>query len=275
VCSIRAELKSEFGLKINDMGFILPILFLFGLAVGSFLNCLIYRFNKGLSPFKGRSFCPQCRHQLAWKDNLPLLSFLFLHGRCRYCHSPISWQYPLVEIATGILTLFIIHYSLFILGDSFLMTVYFLLISYALIVIFVSDLRYGTILDEVILPAMGLAILYSIINHQLSIINFLLSGLGAAGFFLALVAVTRGKGMGMGDVKLAGLMGLVLGWPKIVIALYLAFLTGALVGVILVLIGKKRFGEHLAFGPFLTAALGIMIIWGDQISTWVQSWLLI
>ncbi len=247
------------------MVIILPFLFLAGLAVGSFLNCLIFRLNKGFSPLKGRSFCPKCQHQLSWKDNFPLFSFAFLKGRCRYCHSPISWQYPLVELATGILTLFIIHYSLFILGESFLMTLDYLLITYALIVIFISDFRYGTIPDEIVFPAIGLAFWASIINHQSSIINFLLAGLGSAGFFLILRVITRGKGMGMGDVKLAGLMGLFLGWPNIVVAFYLAFLTGGLVGVILILLGKKRFGQHLPFGPFLTIATGIAFFGEDAI----------
>jgi len=247
--------------------------FIFGTAVGSFLNCLIYRLSKNLSPIGGRSFCPKCNHTLSWQDNIPLLSFILLRGRCRYCLSPISWQYPLVELGTGILSIASLQLSVF-RGDSFLSTAYCLLIAYALLAIFVSDLRYGTIPDKIVYPTIGLAIFYSIINHQLSIINYLFSGLGAAGLFLALVALTRGKGMGMGDVKLVALMGLVLGWPKILVALYLAFLTGAIVGVILILLGKKRFGEHIPFGPFLTTATWIGLLWGGQILAWSQAWFL-
>lgn len=252
---------------------VLPLLFLVGLAVGSFLNCLIYRLNKGLSPIGGRSFCPKCNHTLSWQDNIPLLSFILLSGRCRHCLSPISWQYPLVELGTGILSVVSLQLSVF-RGDSFLSTVYCLLITYALIAIFVSDLRYGTIPDKIVYPTIALAILYSLFFIQYSIFNYFLSGLGAAGFFLALVAITRGKGMGIGDVKLAALMGLVLGWPKILVALYLAFLTGAIVGVILILLGKKRFGEHIPFGPFLTMATWITLLWGSQILAWFQAWLL-
>lgn len=244
---------------------VLPLLFLIGLAVGSFLNCLIYRLNKGFSPIGGRSFCPKCNHTLSWRDNIPLLSFILLSGRCRHCHSPISWQYPLVELGTGILTISIFNFQF---------SIFNLLITYALIVIFVSDLRYGTIPDKIVYPTIALAILYSLFFIQYSIFNYFLSGLGAAGFFLALVAITRGKGMGIGDVKLAALMGLVLGWPKILVALYLAFLTGAIVGVILILLGKKRFGEHIPFGPFLTAATWIGLLWGSQILAWFQAWLL-
>ena len=265
------------------MVFILPLLFLIGLAVGSFLNCLIYRLNKGLSPIGGRSFCPKCNHQLSWKDNTPLLSFVLLGGRCRYCHSPISWQYPLVELGTGILSVVSLsakgglafgwQFSV-VRGANILSTGYWLLITYALFAIFVSDLRYGTIPDKIVYPVIGLAIIYSIFDIQYSIFENFLSALGAAGFFLALVTITRGKGMGMGDVKLVALMGLVLGWPKIAVALYLAFLTGAIVGVILILLGKKRFGEHIPFGPFLTTATWIGLLWGGQILAWFQAWVL-
>lgn len=231
-------------------------LFVFGLCVGSFLNVVVYRLNHNLSPLLGRSFCPQCKKKITWQDNIPLLSFVLLRGKCRFCKKSISLQYPLVELATGVFTV-----SVFSLQPS----VFSLLITYALIALFVSDLRYRTIPDKIVYPAIGLAILYSISNFQLPITNYFFSGLGAAGFFLCLVLITRGKGMGMGDVKLAGLMGLILGWPKIVVAFYLAFLTGAIAGVILILLGKKRFGEHIPFGPFLTGATWVSLFWGQII----------
>ena len=133
-----------------------------------------------------------------------------------------------------------------------------LLIVYALIAIFVSDLRYQTIPDEVVALGVIISLLYSL--FFVGGFTFLLSGLGAGLFFLLLVLITRGRGMGWGDVKLAFLMGLVLGFPGIVVALILAFLTGALVGVILVLTGQKRFGEHLPFGPFLAASTLVVLL---------------
>lgn len=237
------------------------LLFLLGLAIGSFLNVVVYRLNHSLSPLEGRSLCPKCKKKIAWRDNIPLLSFFLLRGHCRSCHSPISWQYPLVELATGILTLFVIYYSLFVIHLGSLTTVYFLLITYALIVIFVSDLRYTTIPDQVVYSAIGLALVWSLGNREWLPV---LAAVAAAGFFLFLVFVTRGKGMGMGDVKLAGLMGLVLGFPGIVVALMLAFLTGAVAGVILVLSGRKRLGEHIPFGPFLAGAAWFSLFWGEM-----------
>jgi len=229
--------------------------FVLGVCVGSFLNVLIYRLPRGLS-LAGRSFCPQCRHKLAWRDNIPLLSFAFLGGRCRCCQRPISWQYPAVEFGTAVTTLLVFFHlaGAEVVASSpprWLSLAFYLLVTYALIVIFVSDLKYQIIPDQIIYPAILLTALFLISQYPNILISYLLVGLGTAGFFLLLYLLTRGKGMGLGDVKLALLMGLLLGWPKILIALYFAFLTGAFVGVILILLGKKKFGQHIPFGPFL------------------------
>jgi len=234
--------------------------FFFGTCIGSFLNVVVYRLNHNLSPLKGRSFCPKCKKKILWRDNIPLFSFIFLRGRCRFCHSPISWQYPLVELGTGAIT-YIVYRISYLAGGDILFTIYYLLITYALIAVFVSDFRYQTIPDEVIYPAILISLLYTIRYMPYAI----LVGIGASLFFLALVMATRGQGMGMGDAKLAGLMGLVLGFPRIIVAMILAFLTGAIIGVILILLGKKRFKEHIPFGPFLTSATWISLFWGQII----------
>jgi len=238
--------------------------FLFGLCVGSFLNVVVYRLNHNLSPLRGRSFCPKCKKKIPWRDNIPLFSFILLRGRCRFCHSPISWQYPLVELATSILTLLTIYFSSLYLDAGWFEISFYLLITYALIALFVSDFRYQTIPDEIVYSAMVLALLFGIIGG-IDLVKGLVAGVVGAAFFGILVLATRGRGMGMGDVKLVGFMGLFLGFPKIAIALMTAFLTGALVGVILVLIGKKRFGEHIPFGPFLTSATWVSFFWGQII----------
>lgn len=243
-------------------------LFLFGLAAGSFLNVVVYRLNHGLSPFKGRSFCPKCKKKIPWQDNIPLLSFLFLRGKCRFCHFPISWQYPLVELATGILTPITYHLSP-MTEKNLLFSIYYLLITYALIALFASDLRYQTIPDEIVYPAILISLIYAISNRQYAIPTSIV----ASAFFYLLHFLTHGRGMGLGDVKLAGLMGLTLGWPQIVVALYLAFLTGALTGVIMILLEKKRFGEHIPFGPFLVGATFISMFRGETILDFVAKFL--
>jgi leader peptidase (prepilin peptidase)/N-methyltransferase len=237
------------------------LIFIFGLLLGSFLNCLVYRLNEAKNWrkfFFGRSYCPKCKRNLCWFDNLPLFSFLFLKGKCRWCHSPIPWRYPLVELATGILSVMVYHFSI----GSVANLIFNLIMIYALIGIFLSDLLYRTIPDQIVYPVIALALFWLIVNSQWPSV---LSGLGAALFFLLLVLLTRWQGMGLGDVKLAGLMGLILGFPKIIVALYLGFLTGALVGVILVLTKRKRLKSEIPFGPFLVLATFIALFWGDKI----------
>jgi len=235
-------------------------LFFLGLSIGSFINCVVYRVNHNLSPLKGRSICPRCKHQLAWKDNIPLLSFLLLGGRCRYCSSPISWQYPIVELIAGALAFLIFNFQFSIFN-----LIFNLIITYSLLAIFVSDLIYTTIPDEIVFPTLFIVFIYLILQSPNFLISNFLIFLLTAGFFYLLVLITRGRGMGLGDVKLAGLMGLILGWPKIIVALYLAFLTGAFFGVILILLKKKKFGQHIAFGPFLTTATFVSLFWGEKI----------
>lgn len=250
-------------MELNSLIFYL-LLFLFGANVGSFLNVLIDRLPRGEQVLKGRSYCDHCKKQLSWYDLFPIFSWIFLGRRCRFCHSPIKAQYPLVEATTGVLFISV----LFLSPQNLLFMIYYLLLISALIVIFVVDLKYQLILDHIIYPTILISFIFQIINHKLEIINVinpLLSTLGAGLFFLAVVLVTHGRGMGVGDVKLAALMGLVLGFPKIIVALYLAFLTGAFFGVILVLTGKKRFGEHLPFGPFLSGATLISLFWGQNL----------
>lgn len=250
-----------------DITVFLLLSFVFGLCVGSFLNVLIYRLPRSLK-ITGRSFCPKCRKKILWYDNIPLLSFILLGGRCRFCQSPISWQYPLVELVSGLATVFITFHLRGVpqaqphLGG----VLFYLFITYALIVIFVSDLRYFIIPDQVVIPGI---ILLGVIRFVGGLLGSpsgweaLLSAIGAAGFFAILVLVTRGKGMGWGDVKLVGFIGLILGFPKILVALELAFLTGAIAGVILVLLKRKTLKSQIPFGPFLSLGALLALIYGD------------
>jgi leader peptidase (prepilin peptidase)/N-methyltransferase len=199
--------------------------FLLGLAVGSFLNCVIYRLETGQSFLRGRSSCPHCRHMLSWQDLIPLLSFFILKGKCRYCQKPISFQYPLVELATGFVFLLIFHLQPTFALSQFITTLYLFIISPFLIIIFVYDLKHYIIPDKVVYPAIVITFLYDIlyslfiIYNSKFLIQLLFSAFGAAAFFLLFILISRGAWMGGGDVKLAFLMGLVLGWPNILVAL--------------------------------------------------------
>ena len=242
-------------------------IFLLGLAVGSFLNAVIFRLEKGENALKGRSYCPQCKHQLSFDDLIPVLSFVLLKGKCRYCKKPISWQYPLVEISTAAVFLLIF----FTQGLNF----YLWSIASLLIVIFVYDLKYYLIPDIILYLAIGVAFLYRIFKHVGSLENALVSAIFASAFFLAIYLLSKGKWMGFGDVKLAFFMGLFLGFPNILIALYSAFFAGAVVGVVLIVAKKKKMNSQVPFGPFLVGGTFFALLFGQSIAHWYLRFLLV
>jgi len=255
-------------------------IFLIGLAIGSFLNCLIYRLEKNESFFKGRSSCPNCGQILSWSDLIPLFSFLILKGKCRYCQQKISFQYPLVEISTGILFLLIL--MTFFTMVNFVTIFFYLFIICFLIIIFVYDLKHYIIPDKIIYPAIAIAFLYQLFrilkienwnlfgiwNLEFGILKPILSAILASVFFLIIVLISRGKWMGIGDIKMAFLMGLFLGFPNILVALFLAFLIGAIMGVGLIISGKKTLKSEVPFGPFLVTGTFIAMFWGNNLINW-------
>lgn len=240
------------------------LLFLFGLSVGSFLNVVIYRSKIKKSIFRPQSFCPQCKHKLSWYDLIPVLSFILLRGKCRYCQKKISLQYPLVEIACGVLfVLFYLKSLTFNWALAF--NLFFVSI---LIIIFVYDLKYYLILDKIILIGATLAVVASIFLGKPKFPVSLLGSLIAGGFFALIVLVSQGKWMGGGDVKLGFLIGLILGWPKVLLALGLAFMLGSIVGLILIAFKKKTLKSPVPFGTFLSTAALITILEGERILDW-------
>jgi len=256
-------------------------IFLTGLIVGSFLNCVIYRLEQDESFLKGRSYCPHCKHVLSWKDLIPIVSFFTLRGKCRYCQKKISRQYPLVELATGILFILVFNFQL--QATNYLVLVNFLdffgflillLVSCLLLLIFVFDLKHYLIPDQLSYAAIISAAIYQLvrianfgfrIENLKMLLPFFYSALGAAAFFLFLVLVSKGKWMGEGDIKLAFFMGLFLGWPAILAALFLAFFGGAIIGLGLIVWKKKSLKSEIPFGPFLIAGTFISLFWGEQI----------
>ena len=244
---------------------------LLGLAVGSFLNVLVDRLPRSKSIVKERSHCDKCKKTLKWYDLIPLFSFIILKGKCHYCSTPLSFYYPVVELTTGILFVVVLFFVGSINVINFINFIFYLFLIGSLIVVFFADLKYGIIPDKIIFPAIAVSFLYFLINHSPAsptggslIINHLFSAVGASLFFLLLFLITKGKGMGFGDVKFAFLMGLILGFPNIIVGLYVAFLTGAIIGCILILWRKKRvFGTAIPFGPFLVIGTLVSIFLGN------------
>jgi prepilin signal peptidase PulO-like enzyme (type II secretory pathway) len=244
--------------------FLETVIFIFGLSSGSFLNCLIYRLSVNEKP-KGRSYCPKCKHQLSYKDLIPVFSYIFLLGKCRYCKRKISLEYPLVELLTGFFFLFIFLFT----GVS-IELIYLLVVLFFLILIFVYDLKYYIIPDFATFSLIGVSFLYLLYNYFLTKdISFLYYGLLSAFsvflFFFFLFYFTKGKGMGFGDVKFVIFMGLFLGFPNIVVGLFISFFLGAIIGIGLIILGKKGMKSQIPFGPFLIIGTLIAYFYGEKI----------
>jgi len=241
-------------------------IFIFGLIIGSFLNAVICRLKENEQFVRGRSKCPYCRHSLGFWDLIPLASFIFLKARCRYCHKKISWQYPLVELATALVfTIGYFHYQF----PNYLITLLpyyliYLVFSCFLIIIFVYDLKHYLILDKVTLPALILALALNFLLG-LSIINLLIAALVAAGFFFLQFIVSKGKWIGGGDLRLGLVMGAMLGWPKVALALMLAYVLGAAIGIFLIILKKKQLNSPMPFGTFLSLGTWVALLWSEEI----------
>jgi len=245
----------------------------FGLIIGSFLGAFSYRFPKGISIAKGRSFCPKCKHNIAWYDNIPLFSYLILKGHCRSCRQKISIRYPIIEATTAVLLLAVIlgvSGCSGIFSGSLLCTwqqtnfnvslAYVLFILGVLLLITIIDIEHEIIPDPLVYTGIAATFLFFLlINIDGFYLNFL-SGLLAGLFFLLLNGVTKGKGMGLGDAKLALLGGFILGWPETFIWLVSSFSLGAVVGMILILFGKSKFGREIPFAPYLMISLIITLL---------------
>lgn len=244
--------------------------FVLGLAIGSFLNVLIDRLPRGQDVIRGRSHCDHCKKKLRWFELIPVFSYLIQGGRCLRCHRKLSFQYPLIELITAFGTVMMV--STF---SSIGMLIGSLLLFYCGLVLLVADLKYYMLPDSMIVGcAIGsLFILFaSPISAQQLMIRAA-AGLAAGFLFWIIWRVTKGRGMGFGDVKLAGVIGWLFGYPGTILALYLAFLTGATVGVILMVAGKKTLKSRIPFGPFLILASFVTYVWHNALLTMVSRFL--
>ncbi len=243
--------------------------FIIGVFFGSFLGVLVDRIHIGESIVKGRSHCDFCKKELSPLDLIPLLSFIYLNGKCRYCKHKLSLHYPLIELTTG---LFFAFNAFYFLSNSFdlqslINFLFGVTISCGAIIVFFTDLRFGIIPDKILMALFILSLIFMLSKAPGSILIHILSAVFGGGFFLLIFLLTRGKGMGFGDVKFSFLIGFILGFPSFVLSFYLAFLTGATLSIILILWGKKRLrSDTIPFGPFLTLGFLIAFYFSNQIT---------
>lgn len=277
------------------------LLFLLGIALGSFLNVVGLRYKgEGRlfgSRISGRSHCPQCHTKLSWFELVPLLSFVFLLGRCRHCRHAISKQYPIAELLGG-LALLLPYYFYFYgfqivhkaaLGESvghlYLAAILFTLAALAMILIVIIDWRLQIIPDQIniFLGIIGVILTtlrlepfvgnYSVVMFPIanSYLNHIFGALVGLIFFGIIIAVSRGRAMGLGDLKLIAAMGLMLGWPDSGFVIGLSFIIGALWGGYLLLFKNKKLKQAVPFGPFLVAGFWLTVFFSHDLTGWYFS----
>ena len=250
---------------------IIIIFLIFGLIIGSFLNAVVYRLN-AVESLLERSHCPKCKKKIRWFDNIPLLSFIILSAKCRDCGEKISWQYPIVELTTGIVFALIGQYFFKSYdSSSWLLTAYYLSIFSLLLIIFVYDLKYMEIPMLILWIGLVISVIYflSIDWHDFQIaasilnlktISGILGGLVAFLFFFGLASYSKETWMGYGDAYIGLLAGFIVGWPNIIWTLMLAFAIGAFVSVGLIIFKKKTMKSQVPFAPFLITGVFLVII---------------
>ena len=235
--------------------------------VGSFLNVCIYRLPKEESIIWPGSHCPHCKKPINFYDNIPLISYLVLRGKCRYCKNSISFQYPLIEGITALSSLFLIMRF----GPSLNYLIYFAFVA-ALIVITVIDLYHQIIPDVISLPGIGVGLLASLILPPITFLNSLI-GILLGGGSLFLVATLyqwlfKKEGMGGGDVKLLAMIGAFLGWKAVILTIFLSSLIGSITGIMMMILKGKDFKYAIPFGPFLSLSAVVALFYQSEIISW-------
>lgn len=236
------------------------LVFIFGTVIGSFVNVLIYRLPAKENIVVKNSHCMSCGHKLKWYDLVPLFSWMFLKGRCRYCKEKISVQYPLVEAINGFGYVLI---SL-VCGLNLSSILYALCFS-ILVAISVIDWRTYEIPVGLNIAILVLGICQCVLDYR-NWSLYLIGMVCVSGFLFLLFLATKGRGIGGGDIKLMFAAGLLLGWKKIIVALILGCVIGSIIHLILMRVSKK--GRMLAFGPYLSAGILLAILFGEQLINW-------
>lgn len=238
-----------------------------GMCVGSFLNVCIHRLPAGLSIVRPPSACPECGTSIRWYDNIPVISYLLLRGRCRGCQVPISIRYPIVELLTGLFAM--ITWLQF--GPIPATPIYFLFIAALLVITFI-DIDHRIIPDIISLPGIGLGFAASFLLPGLDWISSLI-GIAAGGGLLLSIAwgyhlITGKDGMGGGDIKLLAMIGAFLGWKGVLFTVMAASFIGTAVGIVMMVRARKGMKMALPFGPFLAIGAILYLFFGPQIIRW-------
>ncbi len=230
------------------------------------MNSIEWRLHEGISLTKGTSKCPKCENGIKWYDNIPLVSFFVLKRKCRSCDVKISWQYPLVELWMALAFVFVLFFhstnSLLlaqIITDCF--------IVWILTFIFIYDLKHMEVSDIITLGGTGVLFIIFLLSG-FSFTNMALGAIIGGGFFFIQFILSKGRWVGGGDIRIGVLMGVILGWKLLLLALWIAYIAGAFAGIILLLSKKKKMKSEVPFGVFLTLATFVVMFLGQRILEW-------
>ncbi|MEK9132626.1 MAG: prepilin peptidase [Patescibacteria group bacterium] len=255
---------------------IIVALFIIGAAVGSFTSVVIYRLHtKKRGILRGRSACPGCDKTLQPLDLIPVLSYLALRGKCRYCSKEISYMYPLLEIISGTLfaCLFLkfpfLNDALQFSGTDFGVYLLYAFYTFVLVFTFFYDLHYLKIADEILLPAILIGLIATIATPLTPhFADALIGAAAGAAFFGIQILLSHGKWVGLGDLRLGAFMGVILGWKLLIVALVISYLSGSVVALMIVAKTKKFFGVKIPFGPLLVTGTFVAIFFGNDLFNW-------
>lgn len=243
---------------------------LLGLIFGSFLNVVIYRLPLGESVISPRSYCPVCKNQVKAYDNLPVISYILLGGKCRKCKTGISVQYPFIELLAAFTFWFAYHNF----GHSPVFTVFSIIFLLILIALAFIDLKHMILPDELTIGGGLLFFVYSFFNPFVPVIEALISGalvfLVFLGIYVFYLKVRKIEGLGQGDIKMVFMLGVFLGAEKLIVAILLASVSGLMVGIFLILFKNRDLKHALPFGVFLSLGGYISFFWGDLIFNKIQ-----
>lgn len=248
------------------------LLAVFGLVWGSFLNVVIYRLPLGESLVKPPSRCPECRRRIKWYDNIPVISYVLLGGKCRFCRAKISAVYPAVEALTAVCFIIVYFHNLRFFDLQFFADCLF---ASALIALGFIDYFHQIIPDHISLPVLALALVYAPFRYDLNLRQALVGAVAGGGFLLLVYLVyllwRKKEGLGMGDVMMMLMVGAYLGLSRTILTLLLSSVVGAIFGLLLMKFRGKDMKFALPFGSFIAPAAFVALIWGDQLITWYLS----
>ncbi len=241
--------------------------FMFGLIVGSFLNVCIYRLPHSKSIVYPGSQCPQCGRDIRFYDNIPVLSFIILKGKCRYCRSAISLRYPFVELVSGLMaTAVFLKY-----GPTLESLIFYILIAALLVITFI-DIDHQIIPDVITLPGIILFFLASFflpaVSWKESLLGILLGGFSLYAVAWGYELLMKKDGMGGGDIKLLAMMGAAIGWKGVLFTIFISSLVGSIIGLVIMAFSKKDLKLAIPFGPFLSIGAILFVFFGPELIAW-------